>query len=372
MRTGRGLGAVIYKEMRQMRRDPASLFLTLLIPTIQLIIFGYAIDTEVRDIPTVIVDRAHVRATRDFVEAMNATGTFRIVSHVANRDLALQQLRAGHAKVAVVFPEDFEGRLVARRSVAVQVLVDGSDSNLANQAKAAALGLADSLSRRIAGMTPSPSASVIEARVRFLYNPDGRSERFFVPGLAGIILQLVTMTLTAAAIVRERERGTLEQLMVTPVSRLAITIGKIVPPILLGGVASLLVIALMVFLFGIPIQGSLPLLLGLTLLFLFTSLTLGLLISTIARSQLQALMLTLLVLLPSILLSGFVFPRAGMPQPIYALSWLLPATYFVEIMRGVVLRGATLPELLHMVLPLAGIGVVLSLLVAARFRRTVA
>jgi len=380
----RGLGAVVYKELRQLRRDPASLGLALAIPVIQLTIFGFAIDTEVRDIPLVVVDRAQVRESRALTRAFQATGTFRLVGHVASRDEALARMGASHARAVLVFPPDYGSRLLAQRALPaidvssvdvatardvplrrarVQVLVDGSDSNVANQARAAALGVAET-------RAPAPLSGV-EARVRFLYNPGGRSENFFVPGLAGIILQLVTMTLTASAIVRERERGTLEQLMVTPLPRLAVTLGKLLPPLLLAAAAAGLVLGLMVWLFDVPVRGSLTLLLALTVLFVFTSLALGLLVSTVARSQLQALMLTLLILLPSVLLSGFVFPRATMPTPIYELTFAIPATYFVEIMRGIVLRAAGARELGHMILPLAGIGVGVCALVAVRFRKTV-
>ncbi len=359
----RGLGAVVYKELLQLRRDPASLGLALLIPVIQLVIFGFAIDTEVRDVPFIVVDSARVRESREFARAFEATGTFRLKGYFDSRDEALAQLRAGHAKAALLFPTDFASRLLRGEIARVQVLVDGSDQTVAAQAQAAALGVAQSFTRR--------TAPTVQARVRFLYNPDGRSENFFVPGLAGIILQLVTMTLTASAIVRERERGTFDQLMVTPVSRLAITLGKLFPPILLGAVAAALVLSVMVWVFDVPIRGSLGLLVALTTLFVFTSLALGLFISTIARSQLQALMLTLLILLPSVLLSGFMFPRDTMPSPIYELTWAIPATYFVEIMRGIVLRSASAEELRHMILPLAGIGVGLCALVALRFRKTV-
>jgi ABC-type multidrug transport system permease subunit len=363
----RGLGAVVYKERLQMRRDPASLFLALLVPVIQLTIFGFAIDTEIRDIPTVVVDRANVRASRELARAMEATGTFRIDAYLPDRDTALVRLREGRAKAAVLLPGDLESRVLRGEAAAIQLLVDGSDSNLAAQAQAAMQGLA--VAR---GTIARPEGAVIEARVRYLYNPDGRSEAFFVPGLAGIILQLVTMTLTAAAVVRERERGTLEQLMVTPISRLALTLGKIVPSIVLGSIAAVLIYVVMVALFGVPVRGSLALLGALTALFLFTSLALGLLISTIARTQLQALMLTLLILLPSVLLSGFMFPRAAMPSPIREFTWAIPATYFVEIMRGVVLRGASAADLAYMIVPLGGIGAGLCVLVALRIRKTLA
>jgi len=358
----RGFGAVVYKEMRQQRRDPANL-LALVIPVLQLVIFGYAIDTEVRDVPTIVVDRARVRASRAFTDALQATGTFSITEYVLDKEVALERLRSGRADVALLFPADFEQRLLAGDTAAVQVLVDGSDSNLAMQAQAAAARLATHYAR-------GSAAPAVEARVRFLFNPDGRSESFFVPGLAAIILQLVTMTLTTAAIVRERERGTLEQLMVTPISRLGLTLGKMIPPILVGAAATALVLVAMVYLFDVAIAGDVVLLAAATGLFIFTSLALGLLISTVAKTQLQALMLTLLVMLPSVLLSGFAFPRATIPTPIYECTYLIPATYSVEIMRAVVLRGASASELWHMIAPLAGLGAAICLLVAARFKKT--
>jgi ABC transporter DrrB family efflux protein len=339
---------------------------------IQLTIFGFAIDTEVRDIPLVVVDRAQVQASRDLAAALEDTGTFKLVEYARDRDLALRRLREGAAKAALFFPPDFEDRLLRGATAPVQVLVDGSDSNLALQAQAAALGVARAWSEKRGAGRAAPPEPAIEARVRLLYNPDGRSENFFVPGLAGIILQIVTMTLTASAIVRERERGTLEQLMVTPVSRLAVTLGKILPSVVLGSVAAALVLLVMVHVFAVPIQGSLAVLIALLGLFLFTSLALGLLISTVAQTQLQSLMMTLLLMLPSILLSGFVFPRDTIPTPIYEITWLIPATYFIEILRGVVLRGASVEELRAMIWPLGAIGGVVCLLVALRFRKTVA
>ncbi len=365
----RGLGAVVYKELLQARRDPATLFLALAIPVIQLTIFGFAIHTEIRDIPVVVVDRAGVRVGREFVRALEATGTFRIVGHAADRNEALALLRAGRAKTAVLLPDDLPERLLAAETAFVQFLIDGSDSNMAMQAQAAALGTASSFSQRLAARAPAPA---IEARPRLLYNPDGRSETFFVPGLAGIILQLVTTTLTAFAIVRERERGTLEQLMVTPVSRLALTLGKILPSVLVGAVATVLALLAMVYVFTVGIRGDLALLAALTGLFLFTSLAIGLLISAVARTQLQALMMTLLLMLPSVLLSGFMFPRDAMPTPIRELTWILPATYFIEIMRGVVLRAASAQELLRFIVPLAALGAGFYVLAALRFRKYMA
>jgi ABC transporter DrrB family efflux protein len=359
---------VVYKELRQVRRDPATLFLALLIPVVQLTIFGYAIDTEIRDVPTLVVDHSRTRMSRAFTEALEATGTFSVIGESTSREVALSEMRAGRARATVLYPPDLERRRLAGEPAPVQVLIDGSDSSLASQAQAAALGVGIEMARREAyargGFPP-----VFDVRPRYLYNPDGRSESFFVPGLAGIILQLVTMVLTAFAIVRERERGTLEQLLVTPVSGLALTLGKILPAILIGAGETVLVLFAMVGIFDVPIAGSLGLLAWVTALFLFTSLALGLLISTVARTQMQSMMLVMLVLLPSVLLSGFVFPRSSMPPGIHELTFALPATYFIEILRAIVLRGAAAPEIAHHVVPLVAIGLAISLLVALRFRR---
>jgi ABC transporter DrrB family efflux protein len=214
-----------------------------------------------------------------------------------------------------------------------------------------------------------PRPERYDVRPRFLYNPDGRSERFFVPGLAAIIVQLVTMILTAFAIVRERERGTLEQLLVTPISAGALTLGKILPAVLVGAAEAVIVFLGMVLVFDVPIAGSLALLGGATVLYLFTSLALGLLISAFARTQLQAMMMTMAVLLPSVLLSGFMFPRASMPPGIYEFTYALPATYFIEILRGIVLRGASAAELVDYFIPLLAIGAGLSVVVAVLLRR---
>jgi ABC transporter DrrB family efflux protein len=209
----------------------------------------------------------------------------------------------------------------------------------------------------------------IELRPRMLYNPDLKSAFFFVPGLIGIIMQLVTLFLTSFAIVRERELGTLEQLFVTPVGRAGLLLGKLIPYALIGFVETLIVLAVMVFIFGVPIRGDLLLLLGLSVLFLFTALGLGLLVSTLARTQLQAIQFAFIIMMPSILLSGFVFPRQAMPAPIYVISFAIPVSYFIEILRGVILRSASLAELWPHVVGLATCCVLILTLSIARFRK---
>jgi ABC transporter DrrB family efflux protein len=216
------------------------------------------------------------------------------------------------------------------------------------------------------------AAMPIEMRPRLLFNPDLQSSHFFVPGLVGIIMQLVTLFLTSFAIVRERELGTLEQLFVTPVGRVALLLGKLLPYAIVGFLEMLIVLTVMVYVFGVPINGSLPLLLALSTLFLICALGLGLLVSTLANTQLQAMQFAFLLMLPSVLLSGFVFPRNAMPLPIYLLSFTIPVTYFVEILRGVVLRGADLLDLGPQVLGLVACTALILLLSLGRFRKQLA
>ncbi len=371
----RGLPAIVYKELIQFRKDPASLVLALVIPTIQLTIFGYAIDTEVRDVETVVLDRSHTRLSRYFVDALANTDVLRPAAYVADREELLARIRSGRAKVGVILPDDFSDRILNGDTASVQVLVDGSDSNVASQAMSAAVQTGVRVTERIRERHPEGHAGPapgVEVRPRVLYNPDQRSAVFFVPGLAAIILQSVTMVLTAFSSVRARERGTLEQLLVTPVARLGLLLGKILPFLLIGVAETAIVLLAMVFIFDVPIAGSLGLLAALTLVFLFCSLALGLFISTIARTQLQAMLISMLIFLPSVLLSGFMFPRETMPQPIFYLTHLFPATYFVAIMRGIVLRGAGLADLMQHLVPRAALGAGLVLLGVIRFKKRLA
>jgi ABC transporter DrrB family efflux protein len=235
-----------------------------------------------------------------------------------------------------------------------------------------ARNLADTLPRVPARDPTGRAALPIEIRPRLLYNPDLQSSHFFVPGLVGIILQLVMLFLTSFAIVRERERGTLEQLFVTPVGRAALLVGKLIPYAATGMLEALVVMLLMVYVFGVPIRGNLAVLLLLTTLFMVCALGLGLLVSTMARTQLEAVQLAFIIMLPSVLLSGFMFPRSEMPLPIYVVTFAIPVTYFIEILRGVVLRGAGLPHLLPQI---AGLFICSSLIFAvslARFRKRLA
>lgn len=378
---GFGFMAIVLKEFSHIRRQPTTLFFMFAVPVVQTLIFGVAIQTEVEDIPTVVYDldgRSQGRALRD---AFANTGTFEIVGQVLDEDSFRRALTSGRAKVGIAIPPDYTDRLILGQQVQVQVLIDGSDSQVATTALQATslLGLdlslrqtrpfAESLpavpARNAAGRVATP----IEMRPRLLYNPNLESAQFFVPGLVGIILQLVTLFLTSFAIVRERELGTLEQLFVTPVSRTGLLAGKLVPYAGLGFGEMVLVLVVMVFGFDVPIRGELWLLLALSLLFLFCGLGLGLLVSTLAKSQLAAIQFAFLIMLPSVLLSGFMFPRSQMPFPIYVATFAIPVTYFLEVLRGIVLRGADFYDLWPHVVGLSCCGAVIFGLSVARFRK---
>jgi ABC transporter DrrB family efflux protein len=376
-----GFLAILLKEFLHIRRERSTLYFALLVPALQLTIFGYAIDVTIRHIPTVVFDLDGRTESRRFVEAVEATDTFTVVERVTDLKSFRAALESGRARTGVLIPAEFTGRLLLGEQAHVQVLVDGSDSQVATTALNTMNLLAIQLSlKRLrddpSGVSPGLATTEtgepglpIDARVRLLYNPDLESSHFFVPGLVAIILQLVLLFLTSSTIVKERELGTLEQIFVTPVGRLGLLLGKLVPYTILAFCELLIVLTMMTTLFQVPIAGSLLLLVGLASLFIVTVLGLGLLISTVAKTQLQAIQLSFMIMLPSVLLSGFMFPRSEMPTIIYLASFLLPVTYFIEILRGIILRGAELRALLPHVFGLLACLVVILSLSVARFRK---
>ncbi len=366
-----GFAAVLFKEFVHVRRERSTLFFLFVIPVLQTVLFGYAIRTEVEHVPTVVFDLDGRTPALELTEALQNTNVLRVSERVHDQTSFEQALRSARAKVGVRIPPDYSDDLLAGRPAVVQVLIDGSDSSLATQALQATklLTLSRSLELRPGAGGLASGQLAIDARTRLLFNPDLDSAHFFVPGLVGIILQLVTLFLTAFTLARERESGTLEQLFVTPVGRGGLVFGKLVPYALLGAIEAVLVFAVMVFLFGVPIRGDLGLLLALTGLFVSCGLALGLFVSTLARTQLQAMQFAFVIMLPSVLLSGFLFPRAEMPLVIKTLSYGLPVTYFVEILRGVVLRGANALDLAGSILGLATCALVLISISLLRFKK---
>jgi ABC transporter DrrB family efflux protein len=380
----RGWLAVFLKEFSHIRREPTTLFFMFVVPVLQTIIFGYAINTEIENIPTVMLDMDGRRHARELREAFENTRTFHIAERVLDEESFDRAMRSGRAKVGIRIASDYSDRLLAGQQAQVQVLIDGSDSQVATTALNSAnlLGLklsqrqatsiAENLSVAAARTETGRPTIPIDVRSRLLYNPNLESSHFFVPGLVGIILQLVTLFLTSFAIVRERELGTLEQLFVTPVGRAGMLLGKLAPYALLAFAETLIVLNVMAFGFEVPIRGDLWLLLLLSFLFLLCALGLGLMVSTLAKTQLQAIQFAFIIMLPSILLSGFMFPRSQMPTPIYGLTFAIPATYFLEILRAIVLRGADMTDVLPSVIGLIVCTIAILTLSLTRFRKQLA
>ncbi|MBP8128895.1 MAG: ABC transporter permease [Candidatus Hydrogenedentes bacterium] len=368
-----GIGAIIYKETRHILRDPKTLFLMLVIPSLELIIFGYAVDLDVRHIPTVVCNLDARQESKALLDSFVNTGYFDIVGYANSGQEMVHAIVRGDARVGIKIPPDYSERVLTGEKTEVQVLLDGSDSTVAMQALnvSSAIGLRSSV--QILGRTsPSRWELPVDMRQRVLFNPDMKTANFMVPGLVGVILQVVIMLLTSFAIVREKEQGTLEQLIVTPVSRLGLMLGKLVPFGVIGVAEVVSVLTLMRVLFQVPIAGSLLLLGGFTAIFLFTTLGLGLLVSTFASNQIQALQISFLILLPTFLLSGFMFPQETMPPVIYAIGQVVPATYFLRILRGIILRDAGFYDLWPNAAILACMGFCVIWLATLRFHKTLA
>ncbi|HYP27151.1 MAG TPA: ABC transporter permease [Blastocatellia bacterium] len=370
----KGFQSIFYKELIQISRDPLSLALMLLVPMLQLVIFGYAINTDVRNIKMAVYNLDPGRDSRELIAAFENTDYFLVAEHVGSDEELNRAIVSGSVKVGVKIPPDYSDRLATNRQASVLVLIDGSDSSIASQSLnvSTSVGLTKSLERLVGSPQAGAGGFPIEVRPKMLFNPDSRSANFMVPGLVAIILQIITTLLTAFSVVRERERGTLEQLLVTPVRPFGLMLGKLVPYGLIGFFETCTVLAVMRLVFDVPINGSVILLLCLSVIFLFTALAIGLLISTKAQNQIQAFQLAFLIMLPSVLLSGFMFPRDSMPPLMRAAGFLIPATHFMEIIRGIVLRGANLADLMPEVITLSGMGLALLVLSALRFRRKLA
>ncbi len=373
MRFGRLL-SVARKELLQLRRDRPTLAMMAVLPVLQLLLFGYAINTDVRHTPTVVLDQDHSARSRSFVRAMEATGFYDVAGEVRDYDELSSAIRGGRARVGVVFPASFEGDIARGRTGHVQLVVDGSDPQTVASATNTAASLAMAWGSRLAververqGMRSPPPAISLEPLT--WYNPDLRTATFIVPGLVGVILTMTMVMLTAMAITRERERGTLEQLIVSPVRPIELMIGKIVPYVLIGYVQMSLILGAGNLVFRVPVVGSLSLLYGISALFIAANLALGLTVSTVAQTQQQAMQMSFFFMLPNILLSGFMFPWEAMPTPVRYLSQALPLTHFLRIVRGITLKGATWPELRAEVVWMAGILVWFTLVASVRFRK---
>lgn len=366
--------AICWKEFIQLRRDRVTLFMMAGMPVVQLLFFGYAINTDVRNIPSVVFDQDGSAASRGIVQRMEATGFYRVVGHVRTYAEITAAMRQGRARVALVFPPDFGASIQSGASANAQLVVDGSDPQTVASASHTAASLFGGMSMQM--MMQRMSATNAGARLEPMhleqttwFNPELKTAVFVVPGLIGVILTTTMVMLTAVAIARERERGTLEALIVSPVRSYELMIGKLVPYVAVGYVQVTLILAAGHLVFDVPFRGSLPLLYALSFVFIAANLALGLVFSTLAKTQQQAMQMSFFFLLPNILLSGFAFPWEGMPRPAQLLSELLPLTHYLRIVRGITLKGAEFGdvslELLSMTMILVGFVTLASL----RFRK---
>lgn len=365
----RGLTAILYKEVLHIRRDRMAMLLALIIPVFQLTVLGFGIDTNIRQVKTVVFNEDGRRPSRELIDRLRNSDTFRIVAHARSDQELNETIVAGRARVGVKIPVDYSDQLLDRDTAQVLVLIDGSDSAVAGQALnvATAIGLDESLRRLLQPRQALP----VEMRPRLLFNPASRTPNFLLPGMTAVLLLFVTTLLTAVSIVREKEKGTLEQVFVTPVRPLGLLLGKLIPYLGIGFLELGALLFFMRFVFLVPIHGNPVLLLWLAVPYLFVNLSIGLLVSAKAQSQSEAMQISMMIILPTIFFSGYIFPRETMPLPFYLVSFLVPGTYFVNIARGVILRGAGLVHLWVDALVLLGMGLGLLLLAAKRFQKKV-
>ncbi|MFN8526159.1 MAG: ABC transporter permease [Chloroflexota bacterium] len=366
--------AMVQKEFIQIRRDRRTLAIVLVMPVMQLLIFGYGINTVVDHLATIVFDESSDPDSRALVAAFQNSGYFDVVASARSAAEAADAIDAGHAKVALLIPPDYGDSILRARVAPIQVLVDGSDPNIAQTALFAAgvIGQSHSaeVSANLAQRLGRPSIrSGVELRPVVLYNPSMLSVNFMVPGIIGLIMQFQTLILTAFAVVRERERGTLEQLVVTPIKPWELMLGKLIPFTVTAFAGATVALVAGWVLFGVEVVGSLVLLAALSALFLLGSLGVGLLISTVSQTQGQAVQIAMFFLFPAILLSGFMFPRETMPPAVQGLSLLIPLTYFLQILRGIMLKGVGPDVLWPLVAPLAGFSLLVFGLSAWRFQK---
>ncbi len=378
MISARRIAAVLRKELLQLRRDRMTFAMVIMIPLIQLLLFGYAINTNLRHVPVAVVDQSQTELSRMLTQMVQATQVVTVTEQLATPQEAERAITQSRVRAALIIPPDVSQRLARSPSVGLGLpnstdqtssrpvahwIVDGSDTMVASAIKSLRTMPLTELLRLPA------NRQVPTFEVTLYFNPEQRSAVNIVPGLVGVILTMTMILFTSAAIVRERERGNMEMLINTPIKSIELMLGKIIPYIFLGLIQVAIILGLGHLLFDVPINGGLGTLLVVTLLFIIASLSLGLVISTLAQNQLQSMQMTLFILLPSILMSGFMFPFDGMPQPVQIIAQVLPATHFMEMIRGVVLRDASLYDLRSEILWMIGFAIFGLLAATLRFKK---
>ena len=335
--------AIIWKEFIQLFRDPKTLGLIIFMPVMQLMIYGYGINTDVKHMSTIVFNEDQSPLSRRLIQALEQSAYFD-VDYIAQSDGDIRHvLDLGKAKAGLHIPPDFTRKLLSGVGAELQLLIDGTDSNPANTALNTSQAIVNNF-LQTEGLIPA-SVQSVQFRPRMWYNPDLKSSYFLVPGVVGLLLMLLIPMITSSAVVREKERGNLEQLLVTPIRPYELILGKLIPYLIVGLVIAATVLSVAHFLFDIPMRGSPILLFMLTGLYMMVCLGLGLLASTLAENQMQASQMIMFFAAPSILLSGFFFPRETMPKPIYMLGNIIPLTFFLRIIRGILLKGLHLSDL---------------------------
>ena len=367
---------IIIKEFLQLRRDPRLLAMVFFAPVGQLILLGYAATLDVNNIHTIVYDQDKTVTSRDFIDKFQRSGYFTIDDYADNYKKVVKEVDYGKVLWALVIPDDFEKKIQRGESVKVQALFDGSDGNKTSIAFVYVNGVVSSYSKNIlleksdkAGIKSS-LGTTIDPEIRIWYNPDLKTRNLMIPGIVGLLLTIMTTVLMAMGVVREREIGTLEQLIVTPIKPFQLIVGKVIPFVIIGFLDVLLVISVMVFWFGIPVRGDFLYLMFASLIYVLSSLGLGLFVSTISKTQQQAMMVAMFgILMPMNFLSGFAFPIENMPGWIHPITYLIPLRYYITILRSVVLKGDGLFQLIPETLTLLGIGILILTLSSLRFRK---
>jgi len=367
------LGAMIVKEVLQLRRDRLTFAMMFGMPIVQLLLFGYAIDTDPHRLPTAVIAADQSQITRTVLSALNNTGYMRFTHHLSSQDEADALLQQGEVQFVVTIPSDFTRRLV--RGERAQILIDADATDpmaAANPLAAAGPSIAQALARDfvgpLAGLRDKPDS--VEVVVQRRYNPEGKSRLNIVPGLLAVILTMTMVMMTALAVTRERERGTMENLLAMPVRPIEVMIGKIVPYIVIGAVQVTVILLVSRLLFDVAVQGSVVLLATGTALFITVNLAIGFTISTLTQNQLQAMQASFFMMLPSILLSGFMFPFRGMPVWAQWIGEALPATHFMRVVRGVMLKGAGFDDISTELAALLAMLLIVSLVAVSRYKVT--
>lgn len=365
----------IKKEFLQFKRDPRMFALILIAPVIQLTFLGFAANLDVKLVRTIVFDQDRSVTSRDFIERFTSSGYFEIEQYVNSYDEITEEIDKGNIILALVIPNDFGKNIYNRRTASVQALFNGSDGNTAGIVAGYAQNIVSEYSQKIimdfvnkSGQKIS-KATNISPEIRVWYNPELKTRNFMVPGIFGLLLSLITLILTSLAVVKEKEIGTMEQLIVTPLKPYQIIIGKLVPFVVLSFVAVLIILAAMYFIFAIPVKGDLWFLFLSSFLYILSTLGMGLFVSTISKTQQQAMMISIFALMmPMIFLSGFAFPIENMPQSIQYISYIVPLRYFIEIIRGVVLKGLGFTDFWLNAVILLVMGVAILIFSSLRFK----